>query len=86
MDVPFNKACFKHDTESETKGIRLQFCVVNNKRVQLSVVQKQEVMVYGHFCNYKYLALQQFMQLIMHLKSISITCIIKSVGIDNLIH
>jgi hypothetical protein len=55
MDVTFNKACFKHDTESATKGIQLQFCVVNNKRVQLSVVQGQKVMVYGHFCNYKYL-------------------------------
>jgi len=86
MDVTFNKACFEHDTESATKGIQLQFCVVNNKWVQLSVVQGQEVMVYGHFCNYKYLGWQQFMRLSMHLKFISITWNTKSAGIDNLIH
>lgn len=49
MNVTFNKACFEHEPGSATKGIRLQFRVVNNKRVQLSVFQGQKEMVYGTF-------------------------------------
>lgn len=29
-DVQFNRTCFKHDAESASKGIQLQFQTVNN--------------------------------------------------------
>jgi hypothetical protein len=55
-DVQFSKTCFKHDNESASKGIQLQFRTVNNKHALLSVVQEQKEMVYSIFCYYKHLS------------------------------